>query len=402
MIRKVSRHGIGYSVADLNHVRYIFLSAVSPDGSGLRDQTQAALTTVERAIHEERTLGAIIRQAVFIREPADLEPCRQVIHEFYGRDLPATTYVVQPPCEGRRVAIEAWGVSRRGGDFQIERVSENLVILRHSDIAWAHCAGIRAPAPPGAVRDHTLAAFAAMRDMLARKGFAFDQVVRTWLYLGDIVGAEGESQRYKELNRARAEFYDGIKFLARYVAPAYNGAVYPASTGIGARGREVTMGSIAIATERDDIRLLPLENPLQTPAFRYGLRHGPHSPRFSRAMAIVGREACAIVVSGTASIVASETFALSDPAAQTQRTLDNIAALIAPNNFARYGVENVGATLDDLVLARVYVKRPQDYPAARDVCDERLGELPAVFAIADVCRPELLVEIEGVAVVPIR
>jgi len=402
MLRKVSRHGAGYSVADLNKVRYVFVSAVSPDGSDLPDQTLGALETVGQVIHEEATLGAIVRQAVFVREPAEIEPCCDVIHEFYGPDLPATTYVVQPPCEGRRVAIEAWGVSRRSGDLEIERVSENLVVLHHDEIAWAHCAGIRADAPPGAVHERSLGAFAAMRDLLADHGFAFDQVVRTWLYLGDIVGPEGDGQRYQELNRARADFYHGTRFLARFVPRTFDGAIYPASTGIGARGSEVTMGCIALSTARDDIRVLPLENPVQTPAFHYEAHHSPHSPRFSRAVAIVGREACAILVSGTASIVGSETFAPTDVGAQTQRTLDNIAALISPENFARYGIRGVGAALGDLALARVYVKRPEDYPTARAVCDERLGELPVVFAIADVCRPELLVEIEGVAVVPIH
>ena len=33
----------------------------------------------------------------------------------------------------------------------------------------------------------------------------------------------------------------------------------------------------------------------------------------------------------------------------------------------------------------------------RAVCEERLGELPTIYAVADVCRPELLVEIEGIA-----
>ena len=48
-------------------------------------------------------------------------------------------------------------------------------------------------------------------------------------------------------------------------------------------------------------------------------------------------------------------------------------------------------------LVRVYVKRREDYPQAREVCEKRLGELPIIYAIADVCRPELLVEIEGIA-----
>jgi len=46
---------------------------------------------------------------------------------------------------------------------------------------------------------------------------------------------------------------------------------------------------------------------------------------------------------------------------------------------------------------RVYIKRQEDYAKCRAVCEARLGELPTVYAVADVCRPELLVEIEGIA-----
>jgi hypothetical protein len=48
-------------------------------------------------------------------------------------------------------------------------------------------------------------------------------------------------------------------------------------------------------------------------------------------------------------------------------------------------------------VARVYVKRPEDYARVRAVCEQRLGTVPATYVVADVCRPDLLVEIEGIA-----
>jgi len=57
----------------------------------------------------------------------------------------------------------------------------------------------------------------------------------------------------------------------------------------------------------------------------------------------------------------------------------------------------LGATLDDMALMRVYIKRQEDYAVVRDLCQARLGETPVVYTVADVCRPELLVEIEGIA-----
>jgi hypothetical protein len=50
-----------------------------------------------------------------------------------------------------------------------------------------------------------------------------------------------------------------------------------------------------------------------------------------------------------------------------------------------------------MALMRVYIKRQEDYAVVRDLCQARLGETPVVYTVADVCRPELLVEIEGIA-----
>ena len=102
-------------------------------------------------------------------------------------------------------------------------------------------------------------------------------------------------------------------------------------------------------------------------------------------------------ISGTASIVNSESVHPGDAAMQTEQTIDNIEHLIARENFARHGVPGAGAELSDLAKLRVYVKRPEDYEACREVCERRFGSLPTIYAQADVCRPELLVEIEGVA-----
>src|SRR5438067_219159 len=77
---------------------------------------------------------------------------------------------------------------------------------------------------------------------LAQAGVRFSQVLRTWLYLGDIVGTEGELVRYKELNRARTDFFDGLTFFTdQGSSRPLLGAVYPASTGIGTHGRDIVM-----------------------------------------------------------------------------------------------------------------------------------------------------------------
>jgi len=397
MIRKVSSEGVGYSVVDLNRVKHVFASAVPKTGGTFLHQSHDALQTIESVVRDEIALGTIVRQAIFIRDIKQREECRGIIEGFYGDDLPATSYIVQPPCGGKEIEIEAWGVGQADEGVEIHRYSDNLVVVKHDGIAWAHCARVVPQTDATKVYDRSVNAFERMQSILASQGFRYEQVVRTWLYLGDIVGPEGDTQRYKELNRARTDLYERIHFLRDHVPPGFKGTVYPASTGIGTDGTDVLMGCIALATDRKDLVLLPMENPQQTAAFDYGTEYSPKSPKFCRAMAVVVGECATILVSGTASIVNAETKFIGDVEGQTHQTLDNIEALIAKANFDRYGIPDLGATLKDLALARVYIKNQEDYEKTRAICEERLGELPTIYAVADVCRPELLVEIEGVA-----
>jgi len=397
IVRKESSKGIGYSVVDLNGTRHVFASAVPRKGESLEDQAHDALRTIEAVMQEEGTMGSIVKQAVFVKGVDEIDQCRQIIKEFYRDQLPATTYIPQPPCEGKLLEIEAFGIGWGRGDVEIKRLSERTVLTRHDDITWVHLGHIIPQTKAAGVYQRSLDAFGRMSEGLAARGFRYDQVVRTWLYLGDIVGREGDTQRYKELNRARTDFYRDIRFGGKHLPTNLDHRVYPASTGIGADGNDVVMSCIAMTTDRDDVKLLPLENPLQTSAFDYGEQYSPESPKFARAMAIAAGDFATIFVSGTASITQSETRYLGDMEGQTWQTLENIAALISADNFKAHGLPGFGATLDDLAFVRVYVKRQEDYALSKNICNCRLGELPAIYAAADVCRPELLVEIEGIA-----
>ena len=121
------------------------------------------------------------------------------------------------------------------------------------------------------------------------------------------------------------------------------------------------------------------------------------SPKFSRAVALALGDYLTTWVSGTASIVDAESCHPGDPDKQTEQTLDNIERLIAPENFTAHGLKEAGASLRDLAKVRVYLKRPEDLARCRAVCERRMPGVPAIYAVADICRPELLVEIEGVA-----
>ena len=429
MINKRSQEGIGYSVFNLNEVRHVVATAIPRTGNTLQEQARDALHTIEAVIREKSTQGAIVQQTVFMNGREELDECRQVIREFYGADMPATTYVAQPLCDGKLLSIVALGICQSTGDVEIERHSENLVVTRCQGVAWAYCGHIIPNTSATSVYARSLNAFGRMQEVLGSRGFDYDQVFRTWLYLGDIVGPEKNTQRYKELNRARADFYKDMRFVADKVPSNIKHIVYPASTGIGtccsrpsavcqtqgclsnngvcttkepdnqcSACADVVMSCIALSSQDKDLVLVPLENPGQTAAFDYGADYSPRSPKFSRAMAVTTQGYALTFISGTASITDSESRFLDDIEGQTHQTLDNMEALVTEENFKRHGMPGHGGTLKDLALVRVYVKRQEDYAKARAIVEARLGELPTVFALADVCRPELLIEMEGIVV----
>jgi enamine deaminase RidA (YjgF/YER057c/UK114 family) len=397
MIDKKSLEGISHSVIELGGTRHVFASATPRSDGNLREQGEDALRSIRAVFDDHGAAGSIIKQSIFTSDPKHTDECREIVREFYGEDLPATTYIPQRPCSGKLLEIEAMGIISENGEVDIQRHSEQLVVSRHDGVSWLHSSHISPSTKAPHVYERSTNAFEKLSGNLSRQKTRFDQIVRTWLYLGDIVGPEGETQRYKELNRARTDFYEGMNFLADRLPSKVDWPVYPASTGIGTDGKDVLMSSIAVSTDRDDVVMVPLENPQQTSAFDYREHYSPRSPKFCRAMAVAVGDAATIFISGTASITDSETRYIDDAQGQTRQTLDNIEALISAENFKSHDMPRLGATLDDLAVVRVYVKRQEDYAAIKAICQQRLGEVPAIYTIADVCREDLLVEIEGVA-----
>src|SRR5207248_7989329 len=99
-----------------------------------------------------------------------------------------------------------------------------------------------------------------MQQQLAVAGVGFDQVVRTWLYVNQITAGEEGGQRYQELNRARTDFYGGIHLCARNRAGCAPETIYPASTGIGTGGADITMSCMAVDLRGPDVFLMAVGN----------------------------------------------------------------------------------------------------------------------------------------------
>ncbi|MDR0338625.1 MAG: hypothetical protein LBI18_16255 [Planctomycetaceae bacterium] len=414
---KPVKHGVSYLVAPFGTSRQLFLVA-EPEENYLcsGDDTQGHGQTVSDWSRQIRSLlescqtvlrqehfdehAAIIGQ-FFLADIGKKELVRQIFAEFFPNEAYALTFVPQSPASGVVLSLELWAIT---GDCSatVAVQSQQLgfgVTAEFDHLRWYFLGDVRPDDQPVGAYTRSLRAFQRLAQQLEQHGFRSEQIVRTWIYQGHLVLPEGKTQRYKELNRARTDFFKGISFLKDYLPLKDRGEVYPASTGIGADDVDVVMSAIAVAGDGKDVMAIPLENPNQTSAFDYGTVYSPQSPKFSRAMAVVVKNSCLVFVSGTASITESESRFPENPEKQTEQTLDNIAQLIDGKNLERHGILGFVSDLSHLKIARVYVKRPNELAVIKKVCDQRLGMIPILYTIADVCRPELLVEIEGVVVV---
>ncbi|GAB2961976.1 FkbO/Hyg5 family chorismatase [Saccharothrix stipae] len=268
--------------------------------------------------------------------------------------------------------VEVWSTEGR----QV-RAGEHKGLLYAHDDEVLFCAGWIGPSENCGEAAH--AAYRAAFELVERLGYR--NVFRMWNVLEGITdpGADG-TEVYRAFCVGRGRAFDE------------RGHAMPASTGIGALGGGVAFYFLAHRSHE----AVHLENPLQVPAHEYPARYGPRPPSFARATYLRpahGRGS--LYVSGTASILDHATVSPGDVARQVQVTLANIAALIGADNLAEHGIEG-GYRLDDLRAIKVYVKRPEDVPTVLRLCRDEFSRRAdlAVFTV-DVCRPDLLVEIEG-------
>lgn len=201
--------------------------------------------------------------------------------------------------------------------------------------------------------------------------------------------------------------------LDRYMA--FNAGRFAAYSawcgGRDALGRSVATGS-AVGIEGDRLELhclascepgTPVENPRQVPAYRYSRRYGPLPPCFARATAMQGASlGRRLLVGGTASIRGEDSLHVGDARAQTLETLQNLASLVrSACGTAEPEVCDDDALLDCLGRfreLRVYTPRPGDGGSVLEILTRFFVGAGRIEVLqAELCRPELLVELEGVA-----
>ena len=279
-----------------------------------------------------------------------------------------------PVLDGKGRTVEVW-LGRP--DALPERIGS--VQCRHNgEVMFAAVSVPVAHEGDDAFGEATFAAYCALFDALKQSGYP--HLLRVWNSIPGINGDDAGLERYRRFNLQRYRAYQDSNTPTPASAPA--------ACALGSLGGPFVLHCLASRTPAEAI-----ENPRQVSAYRYPQQYGPRAPYFSRAALWRGAESDVLFVSGTASIVGHETMHRGDVVAQTRETLANLSAVLA--EAVRHGARGV-TTLSDLML-KVYVRDAQSTELIRGVLIEHgLDAGGALFLHADICRAELLMEIEAI------
>jgi len=304
--------------------------------------------------------------------------CSDVLNQcqhFAGPEWQALSLVGQAPAPAAKFALWAWHVDPPSGPAEMTRSG--------SDRSWSRgtlthhwSSGLTSPGP-GDSSHQSRRVLVDFDHSLERRGLKLaDHVVRTWWYVSAI------DADYQGLVDARREHFEarGLTTDTHYIA----------STGIQGRlpdpEAKVGMDAYTIAgLQGDQVRFLTATDNLG-PTSAYGVT-------FERGTAIRYGDRQHLFISGTASInPEGEILHPGNVVAQFERAMKNVEALL----------DDGGAQLDDLASLLVYLRDPTDAPRIEALIRRRLPGVPFVLVEGPVCRPGWLVELEGIAIVPIE
>lgn len=304
---------------------------------------------------------------------------RKKVRYRYQHSEPALTYVAQPPL-GAALIMEVHSYIPDGSDCIAFRHYEGTpyVMVENDKMKCLYAGGFQEDILMFGIQQQAAGVFARLGDVLRKEGFPINSIVRQWNYIERITDCDGADQRYQMFNNARSEFYKPVDWS--------NG--YPAATGIGADLGGLVVDVDAVVFKQDDCYATPIDNKLQIAAHAYSEKVlekagvQKTTPKFERAKRLTTGNNSLIYISGTAAIRGEETLVGVGLERQLRITMENIAELIGDAAIK---------------FLRVYLKDRSYYEEAKSLLETYHLNVPISYMCADVCREELLIEIEGIA-----
>lgn len=370
------------SFSTLSGVEEFFITGTAPEGLSFRESLDE-LAASYRAVLLDNNLDGSTRQFVrlMLSDSANEQEGLLESELFAMVRNGAVSMVEQSPLDGGSVGFLAYHIKSATGAFRQEGCVDPGGFRNRSirtkggaySLLWS--TGFTGNAALNS-EAQTRQIFSSLASSLATHTMTIrNNTVRTWIYVRDI------DNHYAGMVKARREYFEtiGLTSKTRYIA----------STGIEGKNADsrslVYADALSIGGLREEqmVRMEALRNLSSTIA--YGVT-------FERGMRVRFGDRSHLYLSGTASIdKTGATLYPRDVRKQTERTFDNIEALLEPQ----------GATMENIQYLTLYLRNPKQYPFIQDILAERLPETTPVMAVqAPVCRPGWLFEVDGLGIIP--
>lgn len=278
---------------------------------------------------------------------------------------------VDTPVLGGDAAYEIWTADKPVKQYRDELIAG----AGNEDIFFGRMAF-----QDDAAQDLSIAAFRAFSgifEFLQRGNYT--NLIRVWNYFPEINAVKNDMERYHGFSIGRHEAF------VRYRKKVEDS---PAACALGSHGGPLAIYFLAARSSG-----LQIENPRQISAYSYPAQYGLRSPTFSRATLAFRDQGQTLFISGTASILGHETVHQASVALQTLETLANIRAVI--EQAIRKGFPPVDFATD--MALKVYVRHAEDFAEVMRIVHQEFGTPAELMVVqADICRTDLLVEIEAV------
>ncbi len=320
------------------------------------------------------------------------EIIKQTTQQIFGR-LPLLSYIAQSSENENTLIAE---VGYLADKISLSAISYHSIpagrylIINTDKFCALLVEGLISPNFQDSIAKQSLDVFNKIQLILDTVSMPIENIVRQWNYIGHITEVEENSQNYQEFNNARSMFYKSANWT--------NG--FPAATGISMDIHAVSVSFIALKFHSNSV-VFPLNNSLQLAAHRYsqtvlGKSVKKETPKFERAKLIVSANSSYCFISGTAAILGEKSINKLTASEQAWHTIQIIRHLISQENLSANGIDKVYDL--KIVHLRVYVKVSSDIEAVRNILETELPAVNVIYLCAGVCREELLVEIEGIAI----
>jgi enamine deaminase RidA (YjgF/YER057c/UK114 family) len=312
----------------------------------------------------------------------------------FGDNCPAFNVTIHPPEKPGKVAVEALFIEGTHAGITTKYYgSLPYVVIESASSKEVWGAGLGDDQHMDDTRRAAVAAFEMVMEILQRENLTLNNIVRQWNFIGEILEMKEGFQNYQVFNEVRSEYYNKYRTVSGF----------PAATGVGMKYGGVFLDFCAMKPD-ESVKMKAVSNPSQVNAYEYeqqvlkGMANSgsdvKHPPQFERGLLMINKTTNTLFVSGTASIIGQETIGKGDVDEQAMVTIENIRNVADLKRIRQLiGKDDIGP--GKFSLLRVYIKKQDDFKSIKSICNKHFPGSPVIFIEADICRDDLLTEIEA-------